>query len=267
MHRMETINRKTWENAWSIREYSRSEGFLDEGERAAFDHATAQGGRRILDIGIGGGRTAGLLADGRDYTGIDYTAGMVERARANHPTLRFEHMDARDLSAFPDASFDLVVFSFNGIDSVDPDGRVRVLEEVSRVLSPGGRFVFSTFHKDWQGFNALPDYRRVEWTMDPLRLGFRLYRYVEGGILKAIRLRKHRTLEVRADDHAILMHGAHDFGIMVHATTCQHLLDQLGQAGFAGEPLLMDRDGHVLGHQWPSSLHFLYVVAQKPLQN
>lgn len=267
MHRMETINRKTWENTWSIREYSRSEGYLDEGERTAFQHATVHGGRRILDIGIGGGRTAGLLAQDRDYIGIDYTQPMVDRARANHPTLRFEHMDARNLSAFADASFDLVVFSFNGIDSVDQEGRVRVLEEVYRVLTPGGRFIFSTFHKDWNGFNALPDYRRVEWTMDPLRLGFRLYRYVEGGILKAIRLRKHRSLEIRAEDHAILMHGAHDFGIMVHATTRQHLLNQLAQAGFAGDPLLMDRDGHVLGHHWPDNLHFLYVVAEKKLRN
>lgn len=267
MHRMETINRKTWENTWSVREYGRNEGFLDEGERLAFEAALQPRGRRILDIGVGGGRTAALLAPGNDYIGIDYTARMVDKARANHPDLSFEHMDARDLSVFTDGSFDLVFFSFNGIDSVDPVGRVQILQEAHRVLSPGGAFVFSTFHRDWRGFESLPDYRKVEWTMDPFRLGFRLYRFVEGGILKAIRLRRHRSLEVRAEDHAILMHAAHDFGIMVHTTTRIHLLTQLKEAGFTGEPRLLDRDGALLGAHWPDSLHFLYVIAQKPFRN
>jgi SAM-dependent methyltransferase len=264
MHQMETINRRTWENPWSIREYGRSTGFLDDGERVAFTRAMACSPRRVLDIGVGGGRTTALLAEGRDYVGIDYTARMVEQARANHPSLRFEHMDARDLSAFPAASFDLVVFSFNGIDSVNPEGRMQILKEVSRVLAPSGQFVFSTFHKDWEGFADLPDYRRIDWTLDPLRLGFRIYRYVEGGILKVIRLRRHRALEVHAEDHAIRMHAAHDFGIMIHATTRGHLLSQLADVGFAADPDLFDRQGVRLGPDWPSQLHFLYVVATKP---
>lgn len=264
MHQMETINRRTWENPWSIREYGRSAGFLDDGERVAFTLALEHGPKRVLDIGVGGGRTTDLLAGGRDYVGIDYTAPMIERARAKHPTLRFEHMDARDLSAFAPSSFDLVVFSFNGIDSVNPEGRLQILQEAFRVLAPGGQFVFSTFHKDWEGFADLPDYRRIEWTVDPLRLGFRIYRYVEGGILKAIRLRRNRALEVHASDHAIRMHAAHDFGIMIHATTRSHLLKQLADVGFAADPDLFDREGLRLEAVWPASLHFLYVMARKP---
>lgn len=264
MHQMETINRRTWENPWSIREYGRSAGYLDEGERVALTRALSRAPDRVLDIGVGGGRTTDLLANGRDYVGIDYTARMLDRARAKHPSLRFEHMDARDLSAFSPESFNLIVFSFNGIDSVNPEGRLQILSEVFRVLAPGGQFVFSTFHKDWEGFADLPDYRRIEWTADPLRLGFRIYRYVEGGILKAIRLRRHRGLEVHAADHAIRMHAAHDFGIMIHATTRGHLLAQLVGVGFSSDPDLLDREGLRLGGDWPASLHFLYVTATKP---
>ena len=85
MHQMEEINRKTWTNIWSLREYGRSEGYLDVGERLALDTATSSGRPRILDIGVGGGRTAKLLQDKGDYVGIDYTPEMVARARANHP--------------------------------------------------------------------------------------------------------------------------------------------------------------------------------------
>lgn len=265
MHRMEEINRQTWRNVWSLREYGRGEGHIDEGERVVLDLALATDGNRMLDIGIGGGRTTALMRDRGSYIGIDYTAEMVEVARANHPGLDLRHMDARDLGAFPDGSFDLVTFSYNGIDSVDPKGRMAIMHEVARVLVPGGLFVFSTFHMGWTGFSTLPDYRHIEWTIDPLRLGFRLFRYIEGGILKAVRTRRHAALELRAEDHAILMHGAHDFGIMVHATTYSHLTGQLDEAGFAPEPMLFGRDGERLGKHLSPSVEYVHVIARKPV--
>lgn len=265
MHRMEQINRQTWSNVWSVREYGRGEGYLDAGERLVLDMATAEPGKRMLDIGIGGGRTTGLMKDKGRYVGIDYTPEMVEAARGNHPGTDIRHMDARDLSAFETGSFDIVSFSYNGIDSVDQPGRAAIMREAARVLAPGGLFVFSTFHMGWAGFASLPDYRNIEWTMDPLRLGFRLYRYIEGGILKAVRTRRNAAHEVRAGDHAILMHGAHDFGIMVHTTTYPHLAGQLAEAGFADGPLVFDRDGERLGTHLPDTVEYVHVIARKPI--
>ncbi|SMD19600.1 class I SAM-dependent methyltransferase [Rhizobium sp. RU36D] len=263
MHRMEDINRQTWSNSWALREYGRGKGYIDEGERVVLDRATADGPKRVLDIGVGGGRTAGLLQGKGDYLGIDYTPEMVELARRNHPSLTFRHMDARDLSALPDGAFDLVNFSYNGIDSVDQEGRMAVLREVARVLEPGGQFVFSTFHRNWDGFSKLPDYRHIEWTLDPLRLSFRLFRFIEGGILKAVRTRRHAALEVRAADHAILMHGAHDFGIMVHTTTYPHLIGQLREAGFAEVIEVFNRDGERIDADWSGSVEYVHVIARK----
>jgi SAM-dependent methyltransferase len=40
--------------------------------------------------------------------------------------------------------FDIVVFSYNGIDYVPHDDRLRVLSEIRRVLRHGGTFAFST---------------------------------------------------------------------------------------------------------------------------
>ena len=264
MHQMEHINRKTWTNVWSLRQYGRSEGYLDEGERLALEMAISTRRPRILDIGVGGGRTAALLQDKGDYIGIDYTPEMVARARAKHPSLKFELMDARDLSAFSDGEFDLVTFSYNGIDSVDAEGRVLVMREASRVLSPAGLFVFSTFNRDWSGFDRLNEHRPIEWTLDPVRLGFRLIRHIEGGILKALRMRRHASLEVREPDHAILIHSAHDFGIMVHATTYPHLTAQLQSAGFAGDLVLFDREGTRLGTSLPANVEYVHIIARKP---
>ncbi|TCR91835.1 class I SAM-dependent methyltransferase [Rhizobium sp. BK376] len=271
MHAMEAINRQTWRNTWALRDYRRSSGYLNLGERrafeaSAFDMRRGRGQGRVLDIGVGGGRTAGLLRDvAATYLGIDYTAEMVQSARQNHPDLRFEQMDARDLSALADRSFDLVVFSYNGIDSVDAAGRRAILSEVSRVLAPGGSFVFSTFHRDWQGFQERIDYCRLEWTPNPVKLGFRTFRYVEGRIFGSLRMRRFSALEERTGEHAILLHGAHDFGVMVYATTPVQLQAQLSEAGFETPALLFDIDGSIIGSVASSDNEYFHVVTRKPI--
>ncbi len=266
MHVMESINRQTWRNPWALRDYRRSNGYLNEGERAAFAIGIPQTGRgRVLDIGVGGGRTARLLRDAAsDYIGVDYTPQMVELCRKNHPDLRFEHMDARDLSAFGDASFDLVVFSYNGIDSVDAAGRLAILHEAARVLASGGAFVFSTFHRGWRGFDRRVDYRRLEWTPNPVRLGLRTLRYVEGRISGTLRQRRLRPLEQREGEHAILLHGAHDFRVMVYATTPAQVQSQLAGAGFAMPALVLDLDGKPIGAVASPEQEYFHVVAHKP---
>jgi SAM-dependent methyltransferase len=97
----------------------------------------------VLDIGIGAGRTTPLLSEmfGR-YVGIDYSADLVAAAKSLHPHADLRVMDARQLDF--GTAFDVVVFSFNGIDSVDFADRQRILAEMHRVLKPGGYLVFST---------------------------------------------------------------------------------------------------------------------------
>jgi ubiquinone/menaquinone biosynthesis C-methylase UbiE len=95
---------------------------------------------RVLDIGCGNG--ALLLQLGSRVargTGVDASAGMVERARkraAGAPHLDFVHVDGPTLP-FPDASFDVVtsLLSFRYLDW-DP-----VMNEIRRVLCPGGRLL------------------------------------------------------------------------------------------------------------------------------
>lgn len=263
MHAMEEINRETWSAPLSLRGYRHIHGHIDAGERRIFGMALNRfGGGRFLDIGVGGGRTAALLS-GRagSYLGIDYTPEMVEVARANHTHLNFQLMDARDMRALDDNSFDLVVFSYNGIDSVDPQGRLAILREVNRVLAPGGAFVFSTFHRDWDGFKQAPSRASVmPPSSNPLKLGLRYYRYLIG----MLRARQRRRHEVRDGEHAILLHHAHYFGIMVYATTIAQIRNQLLNAGFTARPMIFDEHGAEVGGQASGSTQYVHVFAEKP---
>jgi ubiquinone/menaquinone biosynthesis C-methylase UbiE len=102
-------------------------------------------GASILDLGVGAGRTTPhLRALARRYVGLDFASAMIERSRQKFPDLTFVHGDAADLSAFEARSFDVVVFSFNGLGCLQADeAREACLREVHRVLAPGGVFLFS----------------------------------------------------------------------------------------------------------------------------
>lgn len=244
---IEHINRRTWRNVLDRRYYRKSAGYINKGEERLLDLArTRIAHPRILDIGVGGGRTTPLLLPGSSgYLGIDYTEEMVRMARTKHPDVPFKTMDAREVMGLADGRFDRAVFSYNGIDSVDGDGRLRVLGEVSRVLRSGGQFAFSTFNRDWTGFGDKPAKANIAWTAHPVRLTFRVAMHLFG----AIRARRRRQYEERGEEHAIFLHPAHDYGILVYATTLPQLTEHLAASASApncssSHPMERRSNGH-----------------------
>jgi ubiquinone/menaquinone biosynthesis C-methylase UbiE len=104
---------------------------------------------RMLDLGVGGGRTTLHFARCvREYVGADYSESMIrecERRFAIYPDpLSFVVSDARSLQMFAGRSFDFILFSLNGIDSVNHSDRLTILKEIRRVGRPGGWFCFSS---------------------------------------------------------------------------------------------------------------------------
>lgn len=104
---------------------------------------------RMLDLGVGGGRTTLHFAKWvREYVGADYSNSMIAECRRRFSTypdhISFTVSDARSMEMFENGSFDFILFSFNGIDYVSHPDRLKILKEIRRVGRPGAWFCFSS---------------------------------------------------------------------------------------------------------------------------
>jgi ubiquinone/menaquinone biosynthesis C-methylase UbiE len=103
-------------------------------------------GMQVLDVGCGPGLYAPSITTlGASYTGIDASGIALAEARRRCPesdSLRFLRLDLREGLAFADGSFDRAVCN-NVLYILKAEDRQRVLNEVARVLVPGGVAAFS----------------------------------------------------------------------------------------------------------------------------
>ncbi len=201
---------------------------------------------KILDIGVGGGRTVPHLTDiSNDYVGIDYLETFVEEASRKYPDTKIMLGDARDLSNFDDDTFDFVLFSYNGLGSIGHEGRIKALNEVARVLKKGGTFLFSAHNRDYEYFRKLPWQRRFHFSK----------RYLIYFLHCLYHLPKHlkmRKLEIHDEDYAIINDGDHRYSLLLYYISIDKQFEQLRQAGFRdveafdteGKRVTKDRSSH-----------------------
>jgi SAM-dependent methyltransferase len=103
----------------------------------------ARGARRVLDIGCGEGQVSRrLAAQGAEVVGLDVTESQVRMAHQRGGPTRYLQAGAPQLP-FGNASFDTVVLCL-AIEHVEPFEAA--IQEVARVLTPGGQFVFLLVH-------------------------------------------------------------------------------------------------------------------------
>ena len=103
---------------------------------------SAQPGARLLEIACGTGHATEVLARGGfNVVATDLTNSMLEHARERLRALPVEFMeaDARDLP-FAASEFDVVVAT-RFMHLFAYEGQLAILEEMGRVVRPGGRIV------------------------------------------------------------------------------------------------------------------------------
>lgn len=258
-------NHATW-NSTRVAEHYRDRRFLFPPELAILGelwHEVA--GRRVLDLGVGTGRTTPFLRVLTDeYVGIDWSETMVAIGRQSYPTADIRQGDARDLVGIPEASVAFVLFSFNGIDYIPYEDRRRVFREVRRVLEPGGAFAFSTHN-----LNRLGGELRGRYTCPPIGLGANPFR-------SAIRLTRwlgvcgrgyldHRRL--RAGEHvgegyAVVNDGGENYSVLTTYVDPRTQLAEVERCGFVEPIRLYGRDGRAASVD--SSDAWLHYLARKP---
>jgi ubiquinone/menaquinone biosynthesis C-methylase UbiE len=120
------------------------------------------GDKDVLEIGVGQGTHAQLLAPCcKSFTGIDLTSHAVEvttlRLKCFNIPGKVVQMDAEEMG-FADNSFDFI-WSW-GVIHHSADTR-RVLQEMHRVLRPGGSCTVMVYYKSWWDFYVCGCLRRI----------------------------------------------------------------------------------------------------------
>ena len=107
-------------------------------------------GMRILDLGCGPGRIAGLVSDRigekGEYLGVDASPGMIQVARRKHGHLgnvRFENESAECFESDP-GIFDRVAISLL-LHEVKPEFRGEILKKAHACLKPGGKLIVGEY--------------------------------------------------------------------------------------------------------------------------
>lgn len=182
-------------------------------------------GMKMLDLGVGGGRTTRHFAPSvAEYTGLDYSPEMIEACRQRFS--RFDRSlswfvgDARDLSRFGDNSFDFILFSFNGIDYMPPTDRERVFVEIARVGKSSGVFCFSSH-------NLTAMEREFDWRN---RIGLNPVTTYVNLVMWAILRSRNRSItleKLAASDHAMIRDEPHNFRLYTYYGRPQEQARQL----------------------------------------
>ena len=192
---------------------------------------------RMLDIGVGGGRTSryfsGIL---KEYIGIDYSEKMIEACRKKFQEkgkhIVLEVCDARMMNIFDNDYFDFILFSFNGIDYVSHDDRIKILMEINRVLKPGSYFCFSTHN-----IQSKKNLGQINFTFNVRKIFASIKRYLR----LIIANKQYRKLWSK--DYSLIYDGAHDFKLLTYYIKPAVQINQLKNLGFKNIRIFSLADG------------------------
>jgi SAM-dependent methyltransferase len=259
---MPDVGESSWGAADVVSRFATATGFTDAGEAAALRAVAERARGDVLDIGVGGGRTTGLLEPAaRSYVGVDLSSEMLELARRRNPGVDLRQGDAADLAGLPDAAYDLVVFSFNGLDALDHAGRATALAAMARVVRPDGRVLFSSLNLDGVSYDERP-WRVAGGVLSPrFRHHVRHAARHPSSVVRSLRnYRRTRHESENGGGWGRRPLREHEFRFVVHFATMEETVAEARAAGLEVVAAYAD-DGRVLapgaGHTDADYVHFL----------
>jgi len=222
---MDSINKKAYENSKVIKAYAADKDLQKAEETILNILRSRLPSMKMLDIGIGAGRTTRAFAPlVNEYVGVDYSQSMVETCRNSFPDSAikgsFSVCDARRMTMFPDKEFDFILFSYNGIDYMPHEDRIKTLKEIKRVAKPGGLFCFSTHN-----ILCVEKYLRLSLSLNPLWLLKSFQRY--GQIKKLISAHK----GIEHIPYSIIRDGEGEFRVETYYIHPHEQIRQLKKLG------------------------------------
>ena len=186
-----------WANSYEERRISPWFQFT---QHLAIDHLGLHPDSALLDVGCGTGYAvrvaAAMMPEGR-ASGIDISAVMLERARTKlEPDIRerveFCQANAANIP-YPDATFSHLLCTNSFHHYPDPG---RALQEMKRVLVPGGKLVV---------FENAPELSRYTWMWD------RILRLVEKGHVRYYPTNELEGLIARAGFENLTLHHRRNY--------------------------------------------------------
>jgi ubiquinone/menaquinone biosynthesis C-methylase UbiE len=236
---MEIANIAAYEQADLVQKFYRDRS-LHKPEQTILDSLRAGlKNMRMLDIGVGAGRTTFHFAElVKEYVGIDAASHMIaackERFANAGQNISFEVCNVRNMQIFEDNYFDFILFSYNGLDLLNHAGRLEALREIRRVCKLGGLFYFSS-HNLYSIKRALT----VKWSAILEKPRAILYLLK----LPIIRLLNPSPEKLEKMDYAIIKDGGHRFRIITYYIKPEKQIEQLTELGFANIKIFSLEDG------------------------
>lgn len=224
------VNKRQWSSRFAQMAY-RNADYLYPIEQAMLEAWADRIGKwHMLDIGVGTGRTTIHFADlCASYTGIDYAEEMIRKAEQRFPAADFAVADATDMKQFEDGTFDLVMFSYNGIDYSTHEDRLKILAEIRRVLRPEGLLFFASHNRDFRYLGAVNQVARIPWSWNPRKL----VKDVGSFSLSHFNTWRYKHREVEADEYMLLNDSACCHGLLCYYISREQQVKQLARIGFA----------------------------------